>query len=354
MSPSLASARRSVASVAEFEALLHSLPGPDEAARAAASEREPCLIKPRGSMGVLEPLVATLAAWQHRHPPKVETVFVDVFIGAHGIAEYGVSAYPPEVTAQMAASYEMEGAAINQLARSCGARLRVTPIELDTPTRPFHREPAMSPEEFVRALNVGLSVDLEGADLLCIGETGIGNTTCAAALALALFGGEATDWTGPGSGVRGEALANKARLVSEAVALHRPSMASGLDILRCLGGRELAAMAGATVAARLAGVPVVLDGFTTCAAVACLQAVEPGALDHCVLGHLSREPGHGALAAAMGFEPLLRLGMALGEATGAVMAVPLLRAACFCHANMATFEEAGVSGEVEGAPAPKA
>lgn len=333
--------------VNDFRSLLRHLPGPDEAARKRATLREPRLIKPRGSLGRLETDVAHLAAWQGRHPPTIDGPKLQVFVGNHGVAHEGVSAYPPEVTGQMVASYATEGAAVNRICEAFGIRLVVTTLDLDRPTRPFNLEPAMGEEDFLSALNTGLAVDLDGVDVLCIGETGIGNTTCAAAIAQALFGGTAEDWTGPGSGVAGEALTNKIRIVAEGVALHADAATDPLDVLRRLGGRELVAMAAAMIAARMKRVPVILDGFTTCAAAACLQAHQKDSLDHCLLGHLSREPGHGALAKRMGLAPLLQLGMALGEGTGAAMAVPLLQAATNCHARMATFEEAGVSDRRE-------
>lgn len=332
-----------ISAVDDLRFLLKRLPAGDESAREAAEQREPRLIKPRGSLGRLEPLVARLATWQGRHPPQVDRPRLQLFVGNHGVARYGVSAYPMEVTAQMVAATRSGRAAVNVICDTFGIDLRMEVLDLESPTRPFHQDAAMTGAEFVAALNVGLAVDLDGVDILCIGETGIGNTASAAALALGLFGGTARDWTGPGSGVTGDALENKIQIVSEGANLHASAATDPVDLLRRLGGRELAAMTGAIVAARLQRVPVVLDGFTVCAAAACLQAFAPDALDHCILGHLSREPGHKTLAKNMGFEPILQLGMALGEGTGAAMAIPVLRAACNCHARMATFDEAGVA-----------
>ena len=183
-----------------------------------------------------------------------------------------------------------------------------------------------------------------GIDVLAVGEMGIGNTTVAAALCLALFGGEAEDWTGPGTGVVGAALDRKREAVAAAVARHRPEAGDPFDVLRRLGGLEFAAMAGAILAARMGRVPVVLDGFSAGAAAAVLHAADPRALDHCVAGHVSAEPGHHRLLGRLGMRPLLDLGMRLGEASGATLALMLLKAAAACHADMATFAEAGVSG----------
>lgn len=335
-----------IASLDDLRALLADLPGPDAACRAAAEAREPHLTKPPRSLGRLETLAAWLAGWQGRHPATLEHPRAHVFAGNHGVALLGVSAFPPAVTDQMVVNFQRGGAGINQLCRAFGIELEVTALDLDRPTAPFCETAAMSEDEVVAALNVGLSCSLEGADCLCLGEMGIGNTTSAAALAMALFGGRAEDWTGPGSGVAGSAMETKIRVVAEGVARHAAEARDGLDLLRRLGGRELAAMAGGVVAARLARVPVVLDGFICTAAAACLKATAADALDHCVLGHVSREPGHRALVARLGLEPLVTMDLALGEASGAALAVPMLKAACYCHAGMATFAEAGVSEKV--------
>ena len=202
----------------------------------------------------------------------------------------------------------------------------------------------MSEEECARALAYGMMAVEPGIDALAVGEMGIGNTTVAAALCLALFGSEAGDWTGPGTGVSGAALDRKRDAVAAAVARHRPEARDPFDMLRRLGGLEFAAMAGAILAARVGRVPVVLDGFCAGAAAAVLYAADKRALDHCVAGHVSAEPGHRRLLDSIGQRPLLDLGMRLGEASGATLALSILKAAVACHAGMATFAEAGVSG----------
>ena len=326
----------------DIRRLLAALPGPDEAAAAAAQAREPQLTKPPGALGRLEEISQWLAAWQGRHPPSLKRVAVRVFAGNHGVVGRGVSAFPAEVTAQMVGNFEAGGAAINQLCRAVGADLAVVALDLERPTADFTQAPAMSDAEFVDAFRRGVAAAPADADLLCVGEMGIGNTTSAAALALALHGGAAEDWTGPGTGVAGEALDAKARVVGEAVGRHGDAV-DGLDTLRRLGGRELAAMAGAIIAARLNRTPVLLDGYVCAAAAAALAAQTPDALDHCLAGHVSAEPGHRRLLADLGKAPLLDLGMRLGEASGAALAVSLVRAAVECHRGMATFAEAGVS-----------
>lgn len=323
--------------------LLRALPGPDLTAQAAATAREPTLTKPPGALGRLETLALWLAGWQGRHPPQVETPRCVVFAGNHGVAALGVSAFPAAVTLQMVLNFERGGAAVNQLCRANGVALEVVALDLDTPTADFTQAPAMTDAEFLAAFRTGVEQGLRPADLLCLGEMGIANTTAAAALALALFGGTAEDWTGPGTGVHGAALSRKAEVVAAGVAHHLPEATDALDLLRRLGGRELAAMAGAVLGARLNRVPVVLDGFICTASAAVLQAIAPGALDHCVIGHASQEPGHRRMLDILGQKALLDLDLRLGEASGAVTAVPILRAAAACHAGMATFAEAGVS-----------
>jgi nicotinate-nucleotide--dimethylbenzimidazole phosphoribosyltransferase len=236
------------------------------------------------------------------------------------------------------------GAAVNQLCRLIDADLRVYEMNLDTPTADIVDEAAMSDEECARAIAYGMMAVEPGIDALAVGEMGIGNTTVAAALCLALFGGAAEDWTGPGTGVAGAALDRKREIVASAVARHRPQAGDPFDVLRRLGGLEFAAMAGAILAARMGRVPVVLDGFSATAAAAVLYAADPRGLDHCVAGHVSAEPGHRLLLDRLGMRPLLDLGMRLGEASGATLALMLLKAAAACHADMATFTEAGVSG----------
>lgn len=341
-----ASAVPAVSSLDGFAALLADLPGPDEAARAAAQAREPQLTKPPGALGRLEDLAAWLAAWQGRHPAAADTPHCAIFAGNHGVADLGVSAFPASVTAQMVANFEAGGAAVNQLCRAGGVSLSVTALDLDRPTADFTQGAAMSEAEVVTALNTGLRTAMEGnADLVCLGEMGIANTTSAAALCLALFGGTARGWTGPGTGVHGAALDRKTEVIAAGVQRHAHALGSPLELLRCLGGRELAAIAGAVVGARLARRPVVLDGFICTAAAAVLEVHTTGALDHCVLAHASAEPGHRTLYEHLGLRPLLDLGLRLGEGSGAVTAVPLLRAAAACHAGMATFADAGVSGK---------
>ena len=336
-----------IKSLDDVRALLRELPGPDNSAIAQAGAREDTLTKPSGALGRLENLVEFLCAWQGRHPPSVERGRMAIFAGNHGVTEEGVSAFPSDVTAQMVMNFDNGGAAINQLCGLSGIELKIFPIELNSSTRNFCHEPAMSAEECVQAMAIGMSAVEDGLDMLCLGEMGIGNTTAAAALCHAIFAGDAKNWVGPGTGVKDAALANKIRVVQEAVAFHGLDSKGGLEALCCVGGREIAAIAGAIIAARFARIPVILDGYVCCAAASVLFAVEKSALDHCVIGHVSAEPGHRHLLTALDQQPLLNLDMRLGEGSGAALAFMIVQAAVTCHTGMATFDEAGVSGSAE-------
>jgi nicotinate-nucleotide--dimethylbenzimidazole phosphoribosyltransferase len=320
------------------------LPAADAAAAEAARARQARLTKPPGSLGRLEDLAVWLAAWQGRQPPRLERVLALVFAGNHGVAARGVSAYPAEVTAQMVANFRTGGAAINQLCRVAQAELAVIDLDLDRPTADFSMAPAMSEAECVDALDRGMAVVAPDLDLLALGEMGIGNTTSAAAICSALLGEPAIGWIGPGTGLDAEGMARKAEVIEAALISHRNARGDPLEVLRRLGGREIAAMVGAILAARERRVPLLLDGFVAGAAAAILHALEPSALYHIQAAHLSAEPGHRRLLEQLGLRPLLQLDMRLGEASGAALAILLCRAALACHDGMATFAEAGVSG----------
>ena len=326
----------------ELRALLGEMPGPDAAALTGAADRNGQLTKPPGARGRLEDLAQWYAGWRGTARPVLDAPQVIVFAGNHGVAARGVSAFPPEVTVQMVANFAAGGAAINQLAQAFGARMDVVPLELDRPTQDFTTGPAMSEAEVVAALRAGWDAVDAASDLLVVGEMGIGNTTSASAIAARLFGGEAADWTGRGTGVEGAALEAKTAVVAQALATHADA-GDGLDVLRRLGGRELAGMVGAIARARSLSVPVILDGFICTAAAATLARTCDGALDHCVAGHLSAEGAHGRMLDALDKQPLLSLGLRLGEGSGAALAIGVLKGAIACHSGMATFAEAGVA-----------
>lgn len=326
-----------------FARALDDLPSPDAASVRLARERQADLTKPAGSLGRLEEIAAFMAGWQGSSHPSLDRVEAVVFAGNHGVTAQGVSAFPPQVTAQMVANFRTGGAAINQLARACGASLSVVELNLDRPTGDISREPAMTPSECLAALNSGAAMVSAETNLLLVGEMGIGNTTPAAALCLKSFGGTAREWCGRGSGVDDDGVGRKIAAVEAAIALHGPLCATPFETLRRLGGREIAAMAGAILAARLLRVPVMLDGFICCASIAPLVAAQPRFTEHCLAGHCSAEQAHERLLAAFGLTPLLRLDMRLGEGSGAAVAVHLVRAALAAHNGMATFAQAAVA-----------
>ena len=326
---------------AAIRAALAAMPGPDVEAAAAARARDATLTKPPGALGRLEALAEWFLSWSGPGGGEaLERPQVVVFAGNHGVAARGVSAFPAEVTAQMVLNFEAGGAAVNQLARMAGAAVEVHALSLDRPTGDITEGPAMDEAACCAAFAAGWEAVDAAADALVVGEMGIGNTTPAAAMAAALLGGEG--WAGRGTGVDDAGLARKAAAVDAALAAN-PGR-TGLEVLAALGGRELAAMAGAVAGARAKRVPVVLDGFICCAAVLALRAERGDALDHCVAGHLSAEGAHGRMLDAMGMVPLLSLGLRLGEGSGAALALQILRGAVACHRGMATFGEAGVSG----------
>lgn len=329
--------------ISEICRLLDILPAPDDRAVAAWAERDPQLTKPAGSLGRLEEISRWLCGWQGRHPPRLDNVQARIFAGNHGVTAQGVSAFPAAVTHQMVLNFQAGGAAINQLCRANGIGLQVLPLDLETPTQDFTVAPALSEAEFCTAFDTGFDAVPEGTDLLILGEMGIGNTTAAAAVAYGLWGGSAAQWIGRGTGVEGQAFTRKTQVVEAGINLH--GRASPLELLRSVGGRELAAMAGAVVSARLKHVPVLLDGYVCTAAVAPLNVAKSGALDHCLVAHVSAEPGHRLLLDRLGKRPLLDFDMRLGEGSGAALAVGLVRSALACHNGMATFAEAGVSGK---------
>jgi len=331
------------ASLADLRAACRDLAAGNAAAAAAALARDAVLTKPAGSLGRLEEVVAWLARWQGRSPPRLDRIEALVFAGNHGVTAQGVSAYPSAVTAQMVANFAAGGAAINQLAGMAGAHLRVLPLALDRPTADFTAAPAMSEAEFLAAVATGYDAVAPDADLVCLGEMGIGNTTAASALAAALYGGGATRWAGRGTGVDDAGLKRKQSAIDRALACHVQCLADPLACAATFGGRELAAILGAALAARRHGVPVLLDGFVCTAAAAPLAKLAPGALDHALAAHVSAEAGHRMLLAELGLRPLLDLGMRLGEGSGAAVAVLVLRAALACHTGMATFAQAGVA-----------
>lgn len=327
----------------DFRDLINALPGPDMDALAAVRKRDPFLTKPPGALGRLEEIVEWLAMWSGKPVPSVTRPLVAVFAGNHGVTALGVSPYPSDVTQQMVANFAAGGAAINQICITHDLGLKVFDLALDIPTSDITQEAAMEEKTCAATMAFGMEAISGGTDLLCIGEMGIGNTTVAAALLHGLFGGDAAEWVGAGTGSQGETLARKTDAVRNAVALHSAHLDDPLEALRRLGGRELAAMTGAILAARMQRVPVIIDGFVATAAAAVLHKCHEGALDHCLFGHVSAEKAHVLALSKLEKRPLLDLGMRLGEGTGAALAAGIVKSAALCHSGMATFGQAGVS-----------
>jgi nicotinate-nucleotide--dimethylbenzimidazole phosphoribosyltransferase len=327
----------------DFRALVRSMPGPDSAAAAAVRSRDATLTKPAGSLGRLEEIAEWLAAWQGRPEPAVNRPLVAVFAGNHGVAARGVSAFPAAVTRQMVDNFAAGGAAINQVCAANDLGLKVYDLALDIPTADITVEAALDEAACAATMAFGMEAIAGGVDLLCIGEMGIANTTIAAAILAALFGGAASEWVGPGTGLDAAGIARKTEAVEAALATHRGRLGDPLEVLRRLGGREVAAMTGAILAARMNRVPVIVDGYVATSAAAILYAMNNAAVDHCLFGHVSAEPAHRRALQAINKTPLLDLGMRLGEGTGAALAAVIVRTAARVHTGMATFAEAGVS-----------
>ncbi|WP_439888062.1 nicotinate-nucleotide--dimethylbenzimidazole phosphoribosyltransferase [Pseudomonas sp. MBLB4123] len=334
---------------------------PDPAARAAAEVRQLQLTKPAGSLGQLERLAVQLAALQGRQRPGVERVAIGIFAGDHGVVAEGVSAFPQAVTGQMLGNFVAGGAAISVLARQLGAALEVVdlgtaqPLELPgvrhlrlgAGTANLARGPAMSAEQARLALQAGrdalLRAQQDGAELFIGGEMGIGNTTAATALACWLLDCPAAALVGPGTGLDGAGVAHKAAVVEAALALHRPAIVEPFDALQRLGGFEILALVGAYLACAQQGVAALVDGFICSVAALAAVRLNPDCRPWLLFAHQGAEPGHGRVLQAMEAEPLLHLGLRLGEGSGAALAVPLLRLACQLHSEMATFAEAAVA-----------
>lgn len=323
----------------DFRALLHNLPQPDENMLAAARAHQDRLTKPQGALGRLEEIAIWLATWRGQEKPVITRPLVAVFAANHGVTDENVTPFPRSVTRQMVDNFASGGAAINQICIANDLGLKIYDLALDYPTMDISRDAAMDERGCAATMAFGMEAIAGGTDLVCLGEMGIGNTTVAAALAFGLFGGEAEDWTGPGTGSTGAYFERKLKTIRKAVALHREYLDDPFEALRRLGGREFAAIVGAILAARMEKIPVILDGFVVSVAAAVLFKAHPQALDHCLVGHVSAEPGHRRLLEKLGKKPLLDLGMRLGEGTGAALAAGVVKAAALCNAQMATFEQ---------------
>lgn len=332
-----------IKSAADLQRRLNDLPEFSSEYQKRAIDHQNSLTKPPGSLGKLEEVATWLAGWQKNERPIIKNASCIVFAGNHGVAAKGVSAFPTEVTAQMVENFKNGGAAINQLTEISGASLKVVSLDINQPTHDFTLAPAMSAEECANAIQAGADAVTEKTDILLLGEMGIGNTTSAAAVALSTFGEKASDWVGYGTGIDEKTYEFKKDVVGAAVELHKNNQNNAFDILRTVGGRELAAISGAVLEARQRRIPVILDGFISTSAASVLLKDNDKALDHTLVSHLSVEPGHKMLTEFIKKPPLLNLEMRLGEASGAAVALLIVKAALATHNGMATFDQAGVS-----------
>lgn len=331
-----------------FHTALVGLPEPDRASRDTVRQRAEQVLRPSGALQRFDDIAIHIAGWQQSATPTIADPAVLVFAGDHGAATAGVSAYPTDITAAMLAATRQGVATINVLAAEVGATVDVFDVGVGDPTGDIRFNDAMSPDRFEAVAAIGVNaVDAaldRGADLLVLGELGIGNTTVAAALTASLLDGRSDGpdrvnrWVGRGTGVDDAGLARKQAAVAAAV----ERIGAGRDpieVLRRVGGTELAAMAAGCLRARQHRVPVILDGYVATAAALALHTARPGALDHCLAGHVSAEPGHGLLLEHLGLAPLLELGLRLGEGSGGVAAVPLVQMACRAVVEVPTFAE---------------
>jgi nicotinate-nucleotide--dimethylbenzimidazole phosphoribosyltransferase len=318
------------------------LPASDLEAAAAVRGRVGQVLRPQGALNRLDEIAIWLASWQRRAEPRVDGVSCVIFVADHGVAASGVSAYPPAVTGVMLEALRAGVATASVMCATLGVGLTVVDVGVGLPTGDITREPALDENRFDECWNAGRAAvsALDHPDLLVLGEMGIGNTTAAAAVCAVLFGGGADQWTGRGTGIDDSTLVRKTAAVE--AARRRVEGESPLEVLRQVGGSELVAIAGAVVEARIRSIPVVLDGFVVSAACAALELAHPGALDHAIAGHCSAEPGHRLLLEKLGMMPILDLGLRLGEASGALAAVPLIELAARSVTDVATFEEWGL------------
>jgi nicotinate-nucleotide--dimethylbenzimidazole phosphoribosyltransferase len=319
---------------------LADLPGCDTASRDAVHERAAQILRPSGALAWLDELAEWVAGWQRTTNPRVVKPAGLIFAADHGVAAATrVSAYPTGITQAMFGAYREGRSTINAFAEIAGATVTAVDVGIGRPTADIRHEAAMDDARFDDVISQAFeAVDELDCDLLVLGEMGIGNTTSSAAIAAALAGGEAAAWVGRGTGVDDDGLARKREAVQESVR-RIAGITDPIEILREVGGAELAAIAAATIAARHRSIPVVLDGYVVTSSVLPLNVAVPTALDHCTVGHCSAEPGHRKLLERLGKRPLLDLDMRLGEGSGAMAAVPLIAMACAGITDVPTFAE---------------
>ncbi|MFU0503355.1 nicotinate-nucleotide--dimethylbenzimidazole phosphoribosyltransferase [Pseudaminobacter sp. NGMCC 1.201702] len=317
----------------DFRNLLGKLPAGDAVAATRVRAQFDKADKPQGSLGRLEEIAMWLANWSGR-PPAVNRPLVAIFAANHGVARQGISPRPIEATARSVELSAAGGAAINQVCLAYDVGLKVFDLALHLPTADITEAAALDEQGCAATMAFGMEA-INGADLLCIGDLGVGNSTVAAAVLAAINGGSGADWVGAGSGADAAMIRRKAEVVDAALKLHRDHLADPFEVLRRVGGREIAAICGAILAARMERVPVVLDGFAAIAAASVLHAASSTALQHCMIAQASDEPGYDRAIRELGIQPLLDLGVTHGEGVGAALAAGIVKAAALCSSGMA-------------------
>ena len=334
----------SVPTFNELVQFINEMPKIDQEAIDLVRKRDQSLLKPNGSLGVLEELVEWVAGWQGSYPPRVDNLSLSIFISNHETANnHAISPFPTSVTEALVKSFRSDHAVGNQICKTHNIGLQVFDLAIEMPTNDITLAPAMLENDCITTILYGREALSSNPDILCLGDAGIGNTTISSAICSALYGGEIDEWVGPGTGASQEMIQKKIEVIKKSQKIH-PNR-DPFEILRCFGGREFAAILGAILAARFERVPVVLDGFPVCAAAAILHSISPNSIDHCYIGHRSAEPGHSKLLAKINKIPLIDLKMRLGEGSGAAMAIPIIMSAVNIHNNTSTFEEANVPNQ---------
>jgi nicotinate-nucleotide--dimethylbenzimidazole phosphoribosyltransferase len=331
----------SVPTFNELVKFINEMPNIDEEAVELVRKRDSNLLKPSGSLGLLEELVEWVSGWQGSYPPRIDNLSLSIFVSNHGTAtNHRISPFPTSVTEALVKSFRAEHAVVNQICKTHNIGLQVFDLAIEVPTNDITKEPAMLENDCITTILFGREALSSNPDILCLGDAGIGNTTIASAICSALYGEDVEEWVGSGTGADQEMIEKKIEVIKKSLITHKNR--EPFQILRCFGGREFAAIAGAIIAARFERVPVILDGFPVCAAAAILYEISPSSIDHCYVGHRSAELGHSKLLEKINKTPLIDFKMRLGEGSGAAMAMPIIMSAINIHNNTSTFEEADV------------
>ncbi len=328
----------------QIKKILNALPSSNEKVIKEAQSYQDNLLKPKRSLGILEQLAVFYCGWRNCLKPEIKFPQTIIFAGNHGVYNQSISPFPQEVTMQMVKAFKKKKAAINQLSSAFNSNLEVIELDLNKPTLDFTKGPSMSKVEFMKAFNIGFNSIKSRSDTVILGEMGIGNTTVASAITSALIGGEVSSWVGRGTSQDNSFISNKVSVINKGLNINKNR--DPLEVLRCLGGRELVAIFASTIRARLLKIPVIIDGFICSASILPAYLIEKSSIEHCIFGHCSAEKGHKKLLKFFNKKALLNLKMALGEGTGATLALGILKSALDCHNKMGTFKNTEVSNSI--------